>query len=109
MILVSYEQRELDVEPFHHLVLLLVFFVLLELDLPVRENTLDEKVKTYKEVDSLIIGFDLVKALGEQVDFEDLRRELIHVLLLQEIQQELLTVDRPQTLFDDFVLSTLDE
>ena len=70
MILVSYEQRELDVEPFHHLVLFLVFFVLLELDLPMRENTLDEKVKTNKEVNSLIISFYLVKALGEYVDFE---------------------------------------
>lgn len=65
MILVSYEQRELDVEPLHHLVLLLVFFVLLELDLPMRENTLDEKVKTNEEVYSLIISFYLVKALGE--------------------------------------------
>jgi hypothetical protein len=65
MILVSYEQRELDVEPLHHLVLLLVFFVLLELDLPMRENTLDEEVKANEEVYSLIISFYLVKALGE--------------------------------------------
>lgn len=65
MILVSYEQWELDIETFHHLVLFLVFFVLLKLDLPVRENTLNEKVKTNKEVDDLVIGFYLVKALGE--------------------------------------------
>ena len=65
MILVSYEQRELDVEALHHLVLFLVFFVLLELDLPVGENTLDEEVKTNEKVDRLVIGFYLVKALGE--------------------------------------------
>ena len=65
MILVSYEQRKLHIEALHHLILFLVFFVLLELNLPVRENTLDEEVKTNEKVDRLVIGFYLVKALGE--------------------------------------------
>lgn len=69
MILVSDEQREFDVETFHDLVLFLVFFMLLELDLPMREDTLDEKVKTYKEVNCFVVSLNLIQTLGENVDF----------------------------------------
>ena len=92
MVLVTDQKWEFDV---HLLKTVLPFSrrVLLQLDLPMRQYSLHQEVKTYEELDDLVVLFGHVESLGERVDFKNLGGKFVHFLLLQQIHKETLLID----------------
>jgi len=73
-----------------------------------REHPFDQEVQADEKVDHLVVVFLEVEPLSELVDLQNLSCQFVHLLLLQQVQQKLLLVDRSERLLYDLVLPVLD-
>lgn len=97
--LVSDQKRELYVELAQSVIIVLTAARgrhLLQFNLPVAESAFHEKVEADKELDHFLIlsAFLDVQAMSKMVHLKYLSRQPIHLLLLEQIHEELLLIDR---------------
>lgn len=97
--LITDKERELHVELAQHIVVGLTTARhrhLLQFNLPVTENSFNEEVEANEELNNLVVlgSFLDIKAVSKVINFEDFSRQSIHLLLLEQIHEKLVLINR---------------